>query len=134
MNFKTNGVGVEKDDTETVKRLTKAAQQGDATAQLNLGMMYGNGDGVEKDDTEAVKWFTKAAQQGNATAQLNLGAMYHNGVGVIQDYITAHLWFNLAAAQGEETARKNRDLLAEQMTKDQIAEAQRLAREWNPCK
>ena len=56
--------------------------------------------------------------------------MYKNGHGVVQDYVTAHKWWNLAAAQGDEDARKKRDLVAQEMTPDQIAEAQRLAREW----
>ena len=55
-----------------------------------------------------------------------------NGQGVTQDYVQAHMWFNLAAAQGDEIPRKNRDAVAERMTSEQIAEAQRLAREWKP--
>jgi hypothetical protein len=42
------------------------------------------------------------------------------------------MWWNLAAAQGNEDARKNRDLAARRMTPDQLAEAQRMAREWKP--
>lgn len=49
-----------------------------------------------------------------------------------RDYVPAHIWYNLAAAQGDEVAAQFRDDLAEQMTRDQIAEAQRLAREWKP--
>ena len=54
--------------------------------------------------------------------------------GVTQDYVQTHLWYNLAAAQGNELARKNRDIVAKKMTSAQIAEAQRLAREWKPKK
>jgi uncharacterized protein len=79
-----------------------------------------------------VKWFRKAADQGNALAQLSLGGMYANGRGVPQDYILAHMWYNLTAAQGDQDAIKNRDLIAGNMTPAQIAEAQRLAREWKP--
>jgi len=61
-----------------------------------------------------------------------LGWMYHNGFGVMQDYVQAHMWYSLTAARGEKGASKWRDLLAEQMTPAQIAEAQRLAREWKP--
>ncbi len=60
--------------------------------------------------------------------------MYSAGDGVPQDYVKAHLWFNLAAAQGNEDARELRDLWAKKMTPEQIAEAQRLAREWKPKK
>jgi len=79
---------------------------------------------------EAVKLYRKAAEQGNAYAQYNLGFMYGNGEGVPQDYVEAHKWFNLAAAQGLQTAIASRDIAASKMTREQIAEAQRLAREW----
>ena len=70
---------------------------------------------------------------GRARAQALLGSMYVQGQGVPQDYVLAHKWVNLAAAQGGETgdiAVKTRDLVANEMTPEQIAEAQRLAREW----
>lgn len=61
--------------------------------------------------------------------------MYDIGRGVPQDYVEAHMWANLAAAQssGEDRDRwvKNRDISAAKMTAEQIAEAQRRAREWN---
>ena len=60
--------------------------------------------------------------------------MYKQGLGVLQDYPLAHMWFNLAASQGWTNARISRDQLAEKMTPAQIAEAQRLAREWVPKK
>jgi hypothetical protein len=58
--------------------------------------------------------------------------MYGNGQGVLQDYVAAHMWVNLAAAQGNANASKNRGIVASKMTSAQIAEAQRLAREWVP--
>ncbi len=108
------------------------AQQGHAEAQSYLGAMYSKGRGVPQDDAEAVRWYRRAAVQGNASAQFNLGFMYSKGRGVLRDYVQAHKWIILAAAQGDEDARKARDILAEQMTPVQIAEAQRLAREWKP--
>ena len=84
-------------------------------------------------DVEALK---ATAEQGDASAQFNLGIMYSNGRGVPQDYLQAHMWVNLEAStsQGEtnETYAKARKLIAENMTPAQIAEAQRLAREWKP--
>ncbi len=76
----------------------------------------------------------KAAEQGDEVAQFSLGDMYESGTGVPQDYVLAHMWFNLAAAKGYPFARDRRDYLAQYMTPDQIAEAQRLAREWKPTK
>ena len=98
--------------------------------------MYNNGQGVVQDYVEAVKWYRKAAEQGGALAQYNLGVSYSTGRGVPQDYVAAHKWANLAAAQSQgdkqEKYSEARDLIAEKMTPQQIAEAQRLAREWKP--
>jgi hypothetical protein len=131
------GQGVRQDDVEAVKWYRLAAKQGDAKAQSNLGLMYANGDGVPQDHAEAVKWFRLAAVQGNAEALSNLGYMYGHGRGVRQDDVLAHIWFTLAASRfppGEEhdNAAKGREWAAARMTPDQIAKAQKLAREWNP--
>ncbi len=130
------GKGVPQDDQEAAKWYRKAAEQGNAKAQYNLALMYYKGKGVPQDDQEAAKWYRKAAEQGNAKAQNNLGFMYHEGKGVPQNYVQAHMWYNLVAANltGEvrESAIKSRDLVAKQMTREQIAEAQRLALEFQP--
>jgi TPR repeat protein len=108
------------------------AEQGNDEAQGTLGSMHLKGEGVPVDYAEAMKWFRKAAEQNNAFAQRSLGSMYLKGQGVPQDYIQGHMWLNLAAAQGGEIARIDREALAERMTDEQILEAQRLAREWQP--
>jgi hypothetical protein len=131
-----HGLGVAQDYPEAVGWFRKAAEQGNAMAQFNLGVVYANGQGVTQDYPEAVRWYRKAAEQGNATAQFNLGLMCANGQGVTQDYVEAHMWLNLTAAQfsGEEQKRRAgaRDALAKKMTPQQIAEAERRAREWKP--
>ena len=123
--------GVPQDYSAAVKWYRLAADQGYASAQFNLGIVYTQGPGVAQDHSEAVKWYrwlpTRAMQ-----AQFNLGVMYANGQGVPQDYVLAHMWFNLAAAQGMGSAAESRDTAARQMTPDQLAEAQRLARDWKP--
>jgi len=93
--------------------------------------MYANGEGVPKDSVQAVKWFRKAAEQGDADSQFNLGVMYANGEGVPKDSVTAYMYHNLASVTVSDAAEA-RDTLAKQMTGDQIAEAQRLTREWKP--
>jgi len=70
------------------------------------------------------------AEQGDSLAQDNLGVMYGKGQGVIQDYVMAHMYFNIAAVSGDENAIKNRGIVEKKMTASQIAEAQKLAREW----
>ena len=111
------------------KEYKKAAEQGNALAQHQLGFMYDFGLHALQDYKEAVKWYTLAAEQGHAVAQFNLGLMYQNSRGVIQDSVYAHMWFNTAAAEGNEGARELRGLIEQQMTPAQIAEAQKLARE-----
>ena len=120
-------------DYATAMRLWRPlAEQGNASVQFNLGVMYGKGRGVPQDYVEAVKWYRLSAAQGYDLAQNNLGFMYASGQGVPQDYVEAHKWWNLAAAQGDADAVKNRDKVARLMTPAQIAEAQKLAREWRP--
>jgi uncharacterized protein len=109
----------------------KAAEHGDAFAQDRLGFQYANGLGIEQDYAAAASWFRKAADQGQPDAQANLGFQYANGLGVPQDYVAAHMWFNLASASGNRDAARDRDRIAAQMTPEQIAEAQKLAREWS---
>ena len=88
-------------DYATALRLFRPlADQGDALAQYNLGVMYSNGQGVPQNYAEAMKWYRLAANQGDADAQYNLGVMYDNGQGVPQDYAEAVKWYRLAADQG----------------------------------
>ena len=67
------------DAAEAVAWFRKAAEQGFAEAQNNLGWMYSQGKGLAKDEAEAVRWYRKAAEQGLARAQHNLGVMYREG-------------------------------------------------------
>ena len=84
-----------------------AAEQGEAIAQSNLGVMYATGRGVPQDDAEAVRWYRLAAEQGDARAQSNLGAMYATGRGVPQDDAEAVRWHRLSAEQGEAIPQLN---------------------------
>ena len=126
------GKGVPQDFAEAMKWFRLAAAQGNASAQNELGRMYEKGNGVPQNDTEAVKWFRLAADQKKAHAQSWLGYMYENGKGVSQDYVLALMWLNLAVAQGDADSAKRVEKLEKEMTPEQIAEAQRLAREWKP--
>ena len=74
---------------ETADALRVRAEQGDADAQYNLGVMYDQGRGVAQDDAEAMRWWRLAAEQGLADAQYNLGVSYVTGEGVPQDYVQA---------------------------------------------
>jgi uncharacterized protein len=134
------GHGVPKDNDEALKWERRAAEH-NATAQFFLGTEHEDGSdtlGVAQDFVEAAKWYRLAADQGFALAQLHLGRMYEKGQGVPQDYVLAYMLYNLAAAQVRGTwvntpfYANQRDRLAQRMTPAQIAEAQKLAREWKP--
>lgn len=120
------------DYVEAAKWYRMVAEQGNAIAQHNLGVMYSKGEGVPENDAEGVKWYRRAAEQGYAYAQLALGTMYAKGEGVPEDYVQAYKWWNLSAAQGNENAIANKEMLRKRMTPEQIAEAQKLSAEWKP--
>ena len=139
-----NGEGVPEDDVEAVKWYRLAAKQGLARGQSYLGIMYGNGDGVPENYAEAVKWFRLAAVQGYACSQYNFGLIYHyglgdadaqsnlgimhaNGDGVPRSNVRAYIWWSVAAAQGQEDAKRNRGLVTERLTTDQLIQAQQIA-------
>ena len=83
------------------------ADQGNAKAQIKLGVMYRKGLGVPQDYAAGVKWYRKAANQGMALAQTILGAMYTDGNAVTQDYGEAVKWYRKAADQGNAVAQYN---------------------------
>ena len=148
-----------KGDYETALKLYRAAaEQGDIMAQFTLGQVYHRPEkymkGVTKDDKEAVKWYRLAAEQGEDIAQFNLGRMYKKGQGVTRNLVIAHMWINTATFNNFEawtpsmSLRKNKNLseedfmknwrkmkkkevegLESEMTAEQIAKAQKLARE-----
>jgi methionine-S-sulfoxide reductase len=133
------GQGVRQDYPNALKWYHLAADHGDVDAQFNIGGMYYHGQGVPQDYSEAVKWYQSAANQGYSYAQNSLGILYALGQGVPQDNVQAYMWFNLAAThirasntEARNSAFQNRDNVAAKMTPAQIAEAQKLADEWQP--
>lgn len=108
------------------------AEQGDAKAQFDLGLMYKYGLGVERDYGEAVRWFRLAAGQGEVEAQRSLSIAYEKGQGVRRNYVEAYKWDRVAAAHGTERTITRRETLAARMSSAQIAEAERRARAWTP--
>ena len=130
------GKGLPQDNAEALKWYRLAASR-DATAQFNLGAMYEYGHdrlGVAQDYAEAFKWYVSAADQGDANAQFHLGNMYESGLGVQKDYVLAHMHYSLAAVlqDGYKYPAKRRNDLEQRMSPEQIAEAQKRAREWKP--
>ena len=130
-----NGTGVSPDPVEAVKWYKRAANQNYVEAIAEVGECFLQGTGVATDIVEGVKWIRKAAEEGYAPAQNRFGLCYLKGEGVDKDFVQAYKWFNLSAAQGGPEAADVKVNLARaqsNMTPEQIAEAQRLAREFRP--
>jgi hypothetical protein len=95
--------------------------------QHALGLRYRMGEGVKQDYAEAARWFRLAAVQGHARAQCELALLYAIGLGVIPDRIEAFKWASIAAASGEAELIRTRDILARELSGEEIAEGQRRA-------
>jgi len=100
-------LGVGHNFKQAIIWFTKAAQQGNANAQSQLGICYYLGFGVEKDFKQAIPWLTKAAQQGDDYAQHALSVCYYHGEGVEIDYWQAYFWLNKAAEKGNIHSKKD---------------------------
>jgi TPR repeat protein len=124
------GRGVSQNHIEAAKWFRKAADQGMREAQYNLGFLYASGQGFPADYVEAVRWYRKAADQGLGEAQRLLGNAYFLGDGVPRDYARAHMWLSLSAGGGRSKPPKLLRVVKRKMSEEQVAEAQRLAREW----
>jgi uncharacterized protein len=90
---------------QRIEETKEKAEQGDATAQFNLGWCYAHGDEVLQDYAQAATWYRKAAEQGHAAAQYHLGWYYAQGLVVTQDHATAVNWYRKAAEQGNADAQ-----------------------------
>ena len=109
-----NGTGVSQNDSEALEWYRKAAEKGNAEAQLELGKRYFDGRSVSVNASEAVEWYRKAADKGNTEAQLELGDRYFEGRGVEQKYSTAAEWYRKAAEQGIARAQYQLGLMYSQ--------------------
>lgn len=120
-------------DEPTAAKIAKwreHAEQGEAYAQYNLGIVLTHGKGAVKDEAKGVRWFRKAAEQGHASAQHNLGACYESGDGVVKNETEAYKWFLLSAAQGIKESKKYVPIIEDYLSPAQRAEGQRMAQEW----
>lgn len=130
-DFDEGLAAAQRGDYETALREWHAlAENGDATAQYNLGIMYENGWGVSQDPAQAVDWYREAAKSGNVRFILHLATMYSLGKGVPTDFVQAYMYFSVAAEMGDSDGEKGRDLHGNAMTPDQIEKAKVLAQEW----
>jgi adenylate cyclase len=126
------GAGVPRDPARAFALFLKDADAGYVNAQYNLGKAYRDGEGVAADPAEAARWFRLAAEQGHARAQRHIGARYAQGLGVPRNPIAALAWLTLAAGQGLAQAEEERRTVRQELSAQEIAEAERLARSLAP--
>ena len=132
--YRDGKLGLSRDVELLEMWLLRSAEHGNPIAQSLIGWDYDTGQNETKQNYhEAVKWYRKSANQGYASGQFSLGTKYKNGEGVTKDYVEAYKWWSLAAGQ-QPLFSSNVDSLEKTMTREQIAEAQKLAREWKPTK
>lgn len=116
--------------------LAEPAQAGDPEAQFQLGKAYCCGNGPGKDPSIALSWLCKAAKQDHPGAQYEIGRFYawrtdsYYSTSQAQTRIYAYMWYSLAAAGGWPLAAAERDALARDMSRRELAEAQSHMREW----
>jgi len=95
------------EDCKLLNATKKAAKQGDAIAQLDLGIMYEEGKIVDQSYETAIEWYKKSAEQGNSHAQFNLGFIYSSVGGAYENITKGVEWYTKAAKQGEFGAYYN---------------------------
>ena len=95
------------DQKEEFNEIKAKAEEGDAEAQFQLGLLYDTGRGVRQNPAKAIRWYRAAADQGHAAAQNNLGLLYDYGRGISQDAAEAMRWYRSAADQGFAVAQYN---------------------------
>lgn len=98
-------LGDKKEYTQAFEWWSKAAAQGFAKAEYNVGVCYENGMGVEKNTVKAFEWYSKAATQGFSHAEYNVSICYGNGIGVEKNNIKSCTWMSRAANNGSLDAQ-----------------------------
>jgi TPR repeat protein len=135
------GEGVPRDPNQAVKWYVLGASKGNPLAQVGIGYMSMEGIGTPVDFKAAAGWFNKATEQGDASAMLALGTLFELGKGVPKDVVQAYKWYSLATVDDGEyeqelfdRAKRSRDALARKITRAQVEEGEREARNWKPLK
>jgi len=129
------GSEVPKDRAKAALWFSKAAEAGNTSAMVHLGMLHENaGLGVPHDEAQAAAWYRRAADLGDTAAMYRLGILYWAGRGVSQDFVEAHKWLSLAAAHDAGETRKRsadaRDSVAKKMPPYLIADALKRQQDW----
>jgi uncharacterized protein len=131
------GLGVHQNRVEAARWQLWAAEEGHPGAQYSTAGRYVIGSGLRRDYTTAATWYHRAAEQGIVEAQVILGTMLALGKGVPRDNVAAYSWATIAVAariskQSRDDAVALRRSLAQSMTREQVASAEKMANDWKP--
>lgn len=135
------GTDLKRTKSGGLARLLRAAENGDAGAQFNLGVFYDNSlddnhHSVGGKRADSIKWLLKAARQGLPRAQSKLAELYVDGPEAPKHDVPAHAWFTLAAKNSTGADRHRAEFgytrVALRMTPAQLSQATRLAHDWTP--
>lgn len=113
-----------------VDLITRAAEADHIAAQAELARMYRDGEGVERDFAKMMVWYERAAENGDVGAQLFVADGYAYGYGVPQDRVEAYKWYEIAIRYWGPLAVRARDVVAENMSDEEVADAVRRAGDW----
>jgi TPR repeat protein len=112
--------------SKALKIWTEEADNGEANAIYNIGLLYFFGNGVNKDLSIAYNFCKKAALKGLARAQNNLAYMYLNGMGTNKDYVNSYAWSLIAIKHGYNS-QGIKDNAKMHLTPAMLTDAERLA-------
>ena len=127
------GIGVKASPKTAMELMKRSADAGNRIAMHDLGHYHATGSGGQDADiTQAVTWFEKAAQRGVLDSQFNLGVLYQGGAGIEKNLISSYVWYAVAGGQGDKVALQRRDMLAGELSSDQLAQAQARAKAFAP--
>lgn len=116
--------------TSAFDLITRAAEADHIAAQAELARMYRDGEGVERDFAKMMVWYERAAENGDVGAQLFVADGYAYGYGVPQDRVEAYKWYEIAIRYWGPLAVRARDVVAENMSDEEVADAVRRAGDW----
>ncbi|MBL4871085.1 MAG: SEL1-like repeat protein [Robiginitomaculum sp.] len=126
------GVGVKADPATAMGLLAKAANGGNRIAMHDLGHYYATGITGISDMNQAMNWFREAAGRGVLDSQFNLGVLYQGGNGVDKNISESYIWYAIAGKQGDKVAAQRSQLVAKDLTQQQLATARARIKAFNP--
>lgn len=124
------GLGIQQDLNRARIWYQRAAEQGNVKAMHNLAVLSAGSQSGAPDYETAAHWFREAALRNLSDSQFNIGVLHESGLGVEKNLVEAYKWFTLAAAGGDKEAARRIDTVRAQLTSEQLASAQILARDF----